>query len=147
MPITLKPEPEAWLKARVESGDFASIEEAARELIDERIADLEFESDDLSWAKPLVDEGIAALERGERRVHLARRAQGPQRGSARRSTRMTARVIVTDFLDAIAPRTPPHPAIPVSNVRVARATSTSRISASPTRNASMPDLARRRQSS
>ena len=39
-----------------------------------------------------------------------------------------------------------YPAIPVSNVRVACVTSASRISASPTRNASMPALARRRQS-
>ena len=65
MPITLKPEQEAWLKERVATGDFASIEEAARQLIDERIAVREFENDDLAWAKPLVDEGLAALERGE----------------------------------------------------------------------------------
>jgi antitoxin ParD1/3/4 len=65
MTITLKPEQETWLGARVASGEFASIEEAARQLIDERIADREFENDDLAWAKPLVDEGLAALERGE----------------------------------------------------------------------------------
>jgi antitoxin ParD1/3/4 len=60
MSITLTPEQEAWLQAHVSTGDFASIEEAARQLIDER----EIEADDLAWAKPLVDEGLAALGRG-----------------------------------------------------------------------------------
>ncbi len=66
MTITLKPEQEAWLKAHVATGDFASIEDAARHLIDERIAERELEEgDDLAWAKPYVDEGLAALDRGE----------------------------------------------------------------------------------
>jgi antitoxin ParD1/3/4 len=65
MTITLHPEQEAWLKTRVESGDFASVEEAARQLIDDRIAELELEGDDLAWAKPYVDEALAAVERGE----------------------------------------------------------------------------------
>ena len=62
MPITLTPEQEAWLDARVARGDFNSIEEAARRLIDERIAERMLEEgDDLAWAKPLVAEGLAAL--------------------------------------------------------------------------------------
>jgi antitoxin ParD1/3/4 len=65
MRITLTPEQEAWLQSHVASGAFASIEEAARQLIDERIAERELEEDDLAWVKPLVDEGLAALERGE----------------------------------------------------------------------------------
>jgi len=65
MPITLTPDQEAWLQARVATGDFASVEEAARQLIDERILEREIEDDDLAWTKPLVDEGLAALERGE----------------------------------------------------------------------------------
>lgn len=39
MPITLTAEQEAWFRAHVARGDFASIEEAARQLIDERIAE------------------------------------------------------------------------------------------------------------
>jgi antitoxin ParD1/3/4 len=62
MTISLKPEQEAWLKAHVESGDFASIEEAVQQLIDERIAE---EVDDLAWAKPFVDEAQAASARGD----------------------------------------------------------------------------------
>ncbi len=34
-------------------------------MIDERIAEHEIESDDMAWAKPLVDEAIAAVERGD----------------------------------------------------------------------------------
>ncbi len=65
MLITLTPDQEAWLQAHVAAGDFASIEEAARQLLDERICEREIEDDDLAWTKPLVDEGLAALERGE----------------------------------------------------------------------------------
>jgi len=39
MLITLTPEQEAWLKTRVATGDVASVEEAARRVIDERIAE------------------------------------------------------------------------------------------------------------
>ena len=39
MPITLTPEQEAWLRSHVATGVFASIEAAARQLIDERIAE------------------------------------------------------------------------------------------------------------
>ncbi len=66
MTITLTPEQEAWLKAHVACGDFSSIEDAARQLIDERIAARAAEeSDDLAWAKPCVDEALADVERGD----------------------------------------------------------------------------------
>jgi antitoxin ParD1/3/4 len=65
MPVTLTPEQEAWIEARVASGDFASVDEAARQLIDERIAELVLQDDDMAWAKPLVDEARAAVARGE----------------------------------------------------------------------------------
>ena len=66
MTITLDPDQQAWLEARVASGDFASVEEAARQLIAERIAEVALEeSDDMAWAKPYVDEALAEVERGE----------------------------------------------------------------------------------
>jgi antitoxin ParD1/3/4 len=66
MSITLTPEQETWIKARVATGDFASVEDAARQLIDERIAERTAEeADDLAWAKPYVDEARAAVARGE----------------------------------------------------------------------------------
>ena len=62
MTITLHPDQQAWLEARVVSGDFASVEEAARRLIAELALE---ESDDMAWAKPYVDEALAEVERGE----------------------------------------------------------------------------------
>ena len=59
MTITLDPDQEAWHRARVASGDFASVEAAARQLLGARIAELDNgeDSDDVSWAKPYLDEG------------------------------------------------------------------------------------------
>jgi antitoxin ParD1/3/4 len=65
MTITLTPEQLAWINAHVARGDFPSAEEAARQLIDERIAQRLIEDDDLAWAKPLVDEALAEAERGD----------------------------------------------------------------------------------
>jgi antitoxin ParD1/3/4 len=66
MTVTLHPDQEEWLKTRVASGDFVSVEEAARQLIDERIAEREAEeSDEMEWAKPYVDEALAEVERGD----------------------------------------------------------------------------------
>jgi antitoxin ParD1/3/4 len=51
---------------RVANGDFASVEEATRQLIDEALAERALdESDDMAWAKPHVDEALAEVERGE----------------------------------------------------------------------------------
>ena len=72
MIVSLTPQQQAWLTALVARGDFASIEDAVRQLLDERIAE---ESDDMVWAKPLVDEALAAVARGEvisREEHDAR---------------------------------------------------------------------------
>jgi len=68
MLIALTPEQEAWLEAHVVSGDFASIEEAARRIIDERIAELAAEElsrtepkREALWAWELSDEEIEAI--------------------------------------------------------------------------------------
>jgi antitoxin ParD1/3/4 len=66
MLIALTAEQEAWIRAQVETGAYASIEEAARRLIDDRIAELAGDaSDDLAWAKPYVEEARAARARGD----------------------------------------------------------------------------------
>ena len=66
MTVTLHPDQEEWLKTRVASGDFVSVEEAARQLIDKRIAEREAEeSDEMEWAKRYVDEALAEVERGD----------------------------------------------------------------------------------
>ncbi len=61
MAITLTPEQQTWLQAHVASGAYASIEEAVRHLVDERIAE---EHDDLAWAKPYADEARADIAQG-----------------------------------------------------------------------------------
>jgi antitoxin ParD1/3/4 len=69
MSITLHPDQEAWLQTRVANGDFVSVEAAARQLLGERIAELaqgeDNASDEAAWMKPTIDEGLAALDRGE----------------------------------------------------------------------------------
>jgi len=65
MSVPITPEQQAWLAAHVDSGEFASVEDGARQLLDERIAERMIEEDDLAWAKPYVDEALAAIGRGE----------------------------------------------------------------------------------
>jgi antitoxin ParD1/3/4 len=69
MSITLTPEQETWIKAHVAAGDFESVEDAARQLIDDRIAQLSEsqvdDQDDMAWAKPWVDEARADIARGD----------------------------------------------------------------------------------
>ncbi len=65
MSFSLTDDQQAWLKAHVERGEFTSIDQAARQLIDERIAEREIEEDDLAWARSYVDEARAAVARGE----------------------------------------------------------------------------------
>lgn len=77
MTISLTPEQQVWIEAHVKRGEFASVEDAARQLIDERIAERGIEEDDFAWAKPYVDEGRAAVARGDvigREEHRARKA-------------------------------------------------------------------------
>ncbi|HKI15989.1 MAG TPA: hypothetical protein VKA12_13475 [Roseiarcus sp.] len=64
--IPLTPAQEQWLRARVASGAFPSVEDAARQLIDDRIAEIRLlEEDDMAWAKPLVDEARETVARGD----------------------------------------------------------------------------------
>ncbi len=65
MTITLTPEQQDWIDAHVARGDYASAEEATRVLLDDAIARRTLADDDLGWAKPLVDEALAEVERGE----------------------------------------------------------------------------------
>jgi antitoxin ParD1/3/4 len=66
MTITLTREQQALLSAYVARGDFSSIEEAARQLIDERITERAAEeADDVAWAEPYIHEARAAVARGD----------------------------------------------------------------------------------
>jgi antitoxin ParD1/3/4 len=66
MPISLTPDQQAWINAHIASGDFDSVEEAVRLLLDERIAERAAEEeDDLAWAKPYVDEALVDVAHGK----------------------------------------------------------------------------------
>jgi antitoxin ParD1/3/4 len=73
MTIMLNKDQEDWLRAQVAAGEFASVDDAVKTAIQRMILDAaasdDDEDDDLAWAKPLVDEGLAALERGEFCTH------------------------------------------------------------------------------
>jgi antitoxin ParD1/3/4 len=61
---------EAWLETRVANGEYTSVEAAAaRQILGERIAEAATGEDDAcgdeGWMKPYIDEGLAALDRGE----------------------------------------------------------------------------------
>jgi len=66
MTITLTPEQQKRLEAAVAAGQFASVEEAVRFAVDNLMgADADADADDLSWAKPYLDEARAEIARGE----------------------------------------------------------------------------------
>jgi antitoxin ParD1/3/4 len=83
--VTLTPEQIAWIDVRIARGDFPSVEDAVRQLIDERIAERSIEDDDLAWAGPFLDSAIVEAERGnvmsleEHRAHNRARL-APMRG-------------------------------------------------------------------
>jgi antitoxin ParD1/3/4 len=61
--ISLPREQQEWLEAQVKDGAYDSVEDAVASIIAQHmVLDID---DDLAWAKPLVDEGRAAIERGE----------------------------------------------------------------------------------
>lgn len=62
MAVQLSLEQQRWLEAQVAAGHFASLEEAVAVAISDLMAASE---DDLDWARPLVEAGLAELERGE----------------------------------------------------------------------------------
>ncbi len=64
--MALSPEQSAWIADHVARGEFASPEEAVRQLLDERIAERAIEEhDDMVWARPLVDEALEDVARGK----------------------------------------------------------------------------------
>ena len=68
MNVRINPETEIWLKAEVAKGRFGSVEEAVETLVlADQAATIDVATDDHSWAKPLIEEALAALERGEGR--------------------------------------------------------------------------------
>ncbi|CAN5468618.1 hypothetical protein BH10PSE6_BH10PSE6_36020 [soil metagenome] len=73
MNITLPREQQEWLEAQVKAGVYQSVDDALTHFVAEH---MELDIDDLDWAKPLVDEGRASLEKeggltlAEHRTHI-----------------------------------------------------------------------------
>lgn len=65
MTITLTATQRAWIAERIAAGEFASEEDAMRQLLDEGIVERAIAGGDLSWAKPYVDVALAQAARGE----------------------------------------------------------------------------------
>jgi Arc/MetJ-type ribon-helix-helix transcriptional regulator len=62
MTVQLSPEQQRWLEAQVEAGHFASIEQAVALAVADLMA---MADDDLEWARPLIEAGLADVERGQ----------------------------------------------------------------------------------
>lgn len=62
MTITLPREQQEWLEAQVKAGVYGSVDEAVASILAEHMV---LDIDDMAWARPLVDEGRASLDRGE----------------------------------------------------------------------------------
>lgn len=62
MSITLPREQQDWLEAQVKAGAYDSVDDAVASIVAEYMHP---DIDDLSWAKPLVDEARTSLARGE----------------------------------------------------------------------------------
>ncbi|MBX9945654.1 MAG: hypothetical protein K2Y40_16345 [Reyranella sp.] len=62
MTITLPREQQEWLESQVKAGLYGSIDEAVASILAEH---MRLDIDDLSWARPLVDEARASIARGE----------------------------------------------------------------------------------
>jgi antitoxin ParD1/3/4 len=78
MTITLPREQQEWLEAQVKAGYYGSIEDAVASIVAEH---MQLDIDDMSWARELVEEGRASLEREgglsleEHRRRVARKLQ------------------------------------------------------------------------
>jgi antitoxin ParD1/3/4 len=76
MNITLPREQQEWLEAQVKAGAYESIDDALSQFVAEH---MELDLDDLDWAKPLVEEARASVERGETMTLEEYRAMMDQR--------------------------------------------------------------------
>jgi len=62
MTVNLPREQQEWLEAQVKAGAYDSVEEAVARIVAEP---MHLDIEDLSWAKPLVEEERASLDQGE----------------------------------------------------------------------------------
>lgn len=61
MTISLTPQQHRWLESQVTAGHYSSVDEAARAIIEERMA---VDGEGVDWVKPLLDEARASIAAG-----------------------------------------------------------------------------------
>ena len=82
MNITLPREQQEWLEAQVKAGAYDSVDDAVASIL---AGHMDMLTDDLAWAKPLVEEARASMARGEgmtldeHRARMAERFGKPDR--------------------------------------------------------------------
>ena len=69
MPIALSKSQQEWLRAAVGAGSFASIDEAIATAVQRMIVDDGMDDAELDWAQPLLNQGLAELDRGHSFSH------------------------------------------------------------------------------
>ncbi len=62
MPITLKPEHQAWLERQVKDGNLSSVEDGVQQAVADMMV---IETDDLAWAKAHIDAARADVTNGD----------------------------------------------------------------------------------
>ena len=62
MNITLPREQQEWLEAQVRAGAYSSVEDAVAIILGQH---MNLDIGDMAWARSLVEEGRACIERGE----------------------------------------------------------------------------------
>lgn len=69
MTIQLSEKHQEWLRRQVAAGAFTSLDEAVTAAVQRMMLDDGIDDDDLMWAKPLIEEGIAQLDGGQTHSH------------------------------------------------------------------------------
>ena len=62
MTITLPREQQEWLEAQVKAGAYDSVDDAVASIVAQH---MRLDTDNVAWARPLVDQARAAVARGE----------------------------------------------------------------------------------
>jgi antitoxin ParD1/3/4 len=106
MTISLTHDHHAWISARVASGDFGSIKEAVRQLLDERITEMSIQEDVLAWAKPYVEEALAEVARGQVMTREEHPASGAPRPAFGRQIRIASSRLTLLSIGTTKPTTP-----------------------------------------
>ena len=69
MQIDLSTQLQDWLRSQVAAGAFANVEDAVAAAVRRLMLDDGIGDEDLAWAKPSIDSGLAELDKGKSFSH------------------------------------------------------------------------------